>query len=141
MQDVITATATIIMQATATATATVQPGDVAAAGDITTVTALAQKIVTDATLISTALFGGIEAFDRKVFRLPGWLKSFLAWVMSGVTPYVWYIVQATQGAVPFDFYILILMGGFIKSGAELLHSATEAAPQGETPVVQALVGE
>jgi hypothetical protein len=139
LMDVITTTATVLP----TALPTVLPAVTASATAIPLgpeqqqLVSLAQRMVTDAALISTALFSGIEAFDRRVFPLPGWFKAFVSWALSVVLPYFWYVYQALQGVVPFDCYTLLLMSSMVKVGAEGLHTATDKVE--EMPFVQALI--
>ncbi|HYP40432.1 MAG TPA: hypothetical protein VEX13_08720 [Chloroflexia bacterium] len=83
----------------------------------------AQTIVKDSLVLSQAIYGLIEGIDTKVYPIPGAVKSFLSWVLSLLSPYVWYGMEVAQGRQQFSFWVLLLIGTAVKAGAQLTHSA------------------
>jgi hypothetical protein len=128
LYDVITTTLTVtpVIQPTVTSLVgqAVDPGTAVAASD--SMTQLAAKLVGEAATLGTFIYGGIEAIDSKVVKMPGSVKSFLSWVLSGVLPYIVYIWQAISGVTVFDFNMVLLLAGMTKASAEGLHQATDA---------------
>ncbi|HYO50499.1 MAG TPA: hypothetical protein VEW94_11675 [Chloroflexia bacterium] len=83
----------------------------------------AAAIVKDSLLLSGAIYGLIEGIDTKIYPIPGPVKSALSWVVSLVSPYIYYGMLVAQGQQQFSFWILLMLGTVVKTGAEVARSA------------------
>ncbi|HYP40262.1 MAG TPA: hypothetical protein VEX13_07855 [Chloroflexia bacterium] len=76
----------------------------------------AAAIVKDSLLLSGAIYGVIEGIDTKIYPIPGPVKSALSWVVSLVSPYIYYGMLVAQGRQQFSFWILLMLGTVVKTG-------------------------